>query len=256
LLWREIYEELKRNISHPGIGYSYIRGNWEYILKDWHVEKLHRPADEYTIDANANVELVKKIIVKHTYNLVFDFLTFVIRHNKCPYQFEKRIDFALKKGLAAYEVVSEGPTIIPRSTVEQGDAIRNAFSRLSQEGFDGARVHLQNSADALNAGDFAGSIRESVHSVESVARTLNPDAASTLAPALNALEEKVKIHPALKEGFKKLYGYTSDENGIRHALLEGEVDVDSDDAIFMIGACASFVSYLIGKARGVGMLNK
>jgi hypothetical protein len=59
----------------------------------------------------------------------------------------------------------------------------------------------------------------------------------------------------MKEGFVKLYGFTSDQNGIRHPLLEkGEANVDETDALFMIGACAAFVSYLINKSRAAGLL--
>jgi hypothetical protein len=66
--------------------------------------------------------------------------------------------------------------------------------------------------------------------------------------ALARLENPAKIHPALKRGFGNLYGYTSDESGIRHALLDdGTANVDEADALFMIGACAAFVSYLINK---------
>jgi hypothetical protein len=31
-------------------------------------------------------------------------------------------------------------------------------------------------------------------------------------------------------------------------------DVDESDALFMIGACSAFVSYLINKSRTVGLL--
>jgi hypothetical protein len=38
--------------------------------------------------------------------------------------------------------------------------------------------------------------------------------------------------------------------GGRHALLEAsDPAVDETDALFMIGACAAFVSYMINKAR-------
>ena len=57
-------------------------------------------------------------------------------------------------------------------------------------------------------------------------------------------------HRALQEAFSKLYGYTNDENGIRHALLdEGAADVDLDDAVFMFGACASFAAYLVNRHK-------
>jgi len=59
----------------------------------------------------------------------------------------------------------------------------------------------------------------------------------------------------LKRGFTAIYGFTSDEQGIRHSLLEKESPtVDEADAQFMIGACSAFVSYLISKARSVDLL--
>ena len=41
----------------------------------------------------------------------------------------------------------------------------------------------------------------------------------TLGPALGKLERSVRIYPALRIGFDKLYSFTNDESGIRHALL-------------------------------------
>ena len=89
------------------------------------------------------------------------------------------------------------------------------------------------------------------NAVESVARTIDPEAGKTLGPALKSLEkEGVLNHRALQDGFSKLYGYTSNENGIRHALLdEGAADVDLDEAVFMFGACASFAAYLVNRHK-------
>jgi hypothetical protein len=65
----------------------------------------------------------------------------------------------------------------------------------------------------------------------------------------------VRIHPALGKGFGSLYGFTSDEKGIRHALLDKPgAEVDETDALYMVGSCAAFVSYLINKARQAGLL--
>ena len=53
------------------------------------------------------------------------------------------------------------------------------------------------------------------------------------------------LHPALKDAFSKLYGYTSNEQGVRHALLDRtDAQAGQDEAVFMLGACASFASYL------------
>jgi hypothetical protein len=82
--------------------------------------------------------------------------------------------------------------------------------------------------------------------------------ASTLSSRwFSKLEKKVNIHGGLKAGFKSIYGYTSDQNGIRHPLLdEPEANVNETDALFMLGACAAFVSYLINKARSAKLLDE
>lgn len=108
---------------------------------------------------------------------------------------------------------------------------------------------------ALTAGNYTSSIRESIHAVESVARFLEP--AGDLSKALGNLEKSASIHGALKGGFVSIYGYTSNEQGVRHSLIDSpSANVDETDALFMIGACASFVSHLTGKARSAGLLKK
>jgi hypothetical protein len=89
--------------------------------------------------------------------------------------------------------------------------------------------------EALNSGRFADSVRESVHAVESVARVLSKDASATLAPALQELEKGNSMHPAFKRALSQLYGYSSNEGGIRHSLLEDEAHVNMHDALFMLG---------------------
>ena len=59
----------------------------------------------------------------------------------------------------------------------------------------------------------------------------------------------------MKVGFTKLYGFTSNEQGIRHPLLDvPAAKVDEADALFMIGAYSVFVSHLTSKARTAGLL--
>lgn len=53
------------------------------------------------------------------------------------------------------------------------------------------------------------------------------------------------MHPAFKESFKKLYGYASDEKGVRHALLEDPAKVDEADAHFMLITCSAFVNFTV-----------
>ena len=53
--------------------------------------------------------------------------------------------------------------------------------------------------------------------------------------------------------FARRYGYTNDEQGIRHALTRrAAANVGLDEAMFMFGACASFAAYLANKHRQAG----
>ena len=117
----------------------------------------------------------------------------------------------------------------------------------------GAGAHLRDAAQHMNAEQYADSIADSIGAIESVARSIEPKASRSLGPALDSLENAgVLRHRALKEAFKKLYGYASDEPGIRHApVFETKADVGLDEAILMFGACASFAAYLARKHREV-----
>jgi hypothetical protein len=144
---------------------------------------------------------------------------------------------------------------IPIGSDAERETLARAFADVAAFEFHGARAHLRNAGSELTAGNYGPSIRESIHAVEAVARVLE-SRGQTLGPALSKLEKSVRIHPALRNGFSSLYGFTNDEKGIRHALLDEPVaQVDETDALYMLGSCAAFVSYLINKARQAGLLD-
>jgi hypothetical protein len=100
--------------------------------------------------------------------------------------------------------------------------------------------------------DYRNSIKESISAVESACQTITGERKATLGDALNRIETHMHLHGALKSGFKKLYGYTSDEDGIRHAILD-EKDISFSDAKYMLVSCSSFTNYLIGKVAELGI---
>ena len=116
---------------------------------------------------------------------------------------------------------------------------------------DGASAHLRQAAEHINAGQHADAIADSIHAVESVARRIDPESNKDLAHALDSLERSgVLKHRGLKKAIGALYGYASNQPGIRHALVfEDAADVGLDEAILMFGACASFAAYLTEKHR-------
>lgn len=121
--------------------------------------------------------------------------------------------------------------------------------------FEGCRSHIKKGLSLLSdreKPDYKNSIKESISAVESICQIICKDDKATLGKALNKLEESgIKLHKSLKEAFSKLYGYTSDEGGIRHAEGLFESNVSFEDAKFMLVTCCAFVNYLISTCKGI-----
>jgi hypothetical protein len=115
--------------------------------------------------------------------------------------------------------------------------------------FKPVSLHIKQALDLFadrKSPDYRNSIKESISAVESMCKLITGDDKATLGTVLKRLEDKVGLHRALKKAFDSLYGYTSDEGGIRHALLE-ESDLKSEDAYFMLVTCSAFINYLKAK---------
>ena len=224
----------------------WIGGDWKEILFAVHLQFHERPWDEWDTEFRRVCKELRHEIETKPFNKVFDLIQFVLRYSLCPPEFISDTKHTFAKCRLAYTIdFGPPPTILPAATPEEGGAVVDALGTLRQAGLDGSAAHLRKASERINAGDWAGSVRESIHAVESVARQLDPGAETTLGPALSALEKRGAVHPVLKDAFSKLYGYTSDEQGVRHALLDQtKAQVGQDEAVFMLGACASFASYL------------
>ena len=247
-LWSLLYKQVKEVPDFPGS--SNFDYPWSAILLSIHEDVLHLPADEFGTWYSSFIGLYKPIFGGAPFNEVFDLLQAMMRHSACPPEFTQSVSRAFREYHLAYVVeIRPPPTIYPAATEEEGEAVLRATAEFSAAGLAGAASHLRQASDCIGRGDFPGAVRESIHAVESTARQIDPNA-RTLEPALKSLEQAKALHPALKQAFSKLYGYTSDEQGIRHALIDNpQANVGQDEAVFMLGACASFSSYLARKHR-------
>lgn len=189
--------------------------------------------------------MIADLTKQATVGQFFDLIEFFLTHPNVSSYFKADIEKYLAKGKAAYRVFDG--EIAAVGTDEQAQAVTGAVNNPCIT--DAARTHLIQAGVKLKAGEWADSIRESIHAVESIAVKFSSNS-TTLGAALAELEKSAHLHGALKSAFVKLYGYTSDQEGIRHAIVfEGEVNVDEADAIFMLGACAAFVSYLLARLQ-------
>lgn len=123
-------------------------------------------------------------------------------------------------------------------SIEEAQALPGKFSVVSEH----LTKAVQLMSDRKNP-DYRNSIKESISAVESMSSLLAGTKTADLTAALRILEKRHRLHGALRKGFETLYGFTSDADGVRHALLE-ESNLTFADAKFMLVACSAFVNYL------------
>lgn len=171
---------------------------------------------------------------------VYDFLEFTLGIEKSN-SMNERLNNILERELAGYRFISG--SIVPVTDQQEIKSIEQA---MTAGPFAGVEAHLSSSIEHLSRKqnpDYRNSIKESISAVESLAKELTGNPKATLGQALSILEKEGKIHPALKSSLTALYGYTSDEGGIRHAMLE-EPELSASDAKFILVACSAFINYM------------
>ena len=250
-----LFRSIEASTSYRG-AYRYVTEPWSSVLFQKHTHIDLGPPDRFSSGFDSTVETLKQTCLHAPFNKVLDLLEFFVRESETPKGLRKALNVEFERYSAPYRITDPGPCIIPTATREEGLAVARAFADLAGDAFAGARKHLREAGVYLGQpGKQADSVRESIHAVEAVCRVLANQPKATLDDALKVLASKVELHGGFRKALGNLYGYTSDEEGIRHSLLEdGNAKVDLADAQFMFGACASFVSYLIGKARTAGVI--
>ena len=174
---------------------------------------------------------------------VYDFVEFVAQsdtEDSRKTQFQQRINLFLEREVSAYRFVA-GP-ITQITGQEEVDAIEEATATKTGPVSDHLNRALQLLSDRRSP-DYRNSIKESISAVEAQVKFTMGVEKGTLGDLLRQLTRKSPLHPALETAFEKLYGYTSDAEGIRHALLS-EDRVTFEEAKFMLVACSAFINYV------------
>lgn len=195
------------------------------------------------IDTNQDNEvacILKNWFFNSSWYHVYDIVELVYGKYKKG-RLQNEINKVLEEEMSAYRIVS-GKLIQISSTQE----ILEIESVLVDDNFPGVKEHLSTALDLMAKKpkpDYRNSIKESISAVESMARVVTGDPGAMLSDALTKLFKHKKLHPALKTGFVSLYGYTSDSDGIRHALMD-EPTLTAADARYFMVSCSAFVNYL------------
>jgi hypothetical protein len=244
LLYYYISLEIDREV---GLRYDYFSKKWERVARDLWVLFLKKSAADFQIQRGEWRNLLQVFISRENIGQLFDLVEFFLRHKNCSEELKQELAQSFVSARSAYRIF-DNQYIAAIGTEEQAGAFQRAINDAELKNATAVRAQLIKAGVALRNAEWANCVRESIHAVEATAVRLAPET-KTLGAALGALEKRGHLHGGLKAAFGALYGYSSDEEGVRHALVfENDSKVDETDALFMLGACASFVSYLLSRS--------
>ena len=250
-LWNALTASYWDNISKYWISYF---PDMEILIKKIWVDHFKQPLDTLENAWSKTYKKIRKIFYNYEWYEVYDFIEFIVY--SYPYKDDNQ-DFMdlcnsfLERELSAYRFI--GGKITQITSEEEISEIEEALE--ISKPLKAVNTHLKTALDLLadrKSPNYRNSIKESISAVEAICNLITKEKNTTLGQALKKIEDKVGLHSALKSAFSSLYGYTSDADGIRHALLD-EPTLYFEDAKFMLVSCSTFINYLIVKASKAGI---
>ena len=255
-LWNLFYSLYQDNT------YGYWESVTPFVAR--HFRKV--PLDDLPRQNSGCCKWLKEYFFSIEWYKAYDFLEFLVENHGASSQIvfasgrththpieNDQLMFAanviLEEELSGYRFVAG--VLSPITTPVEVEAIEEAAGAATSKGFQGAHEHLTNALRLLGKKpkpDYRNSIKESISAVESVAKLISGEDAGGLEKALTKLSGVAGIHGALKSGFLKLYGYSSAEDGIRHAILE-ETSVGFIEAKYMLVGVRLILPIEFGKNR-------
>ena len=256
-----LWDGLKLYVLDHLSKYDQYRSDTEFdliCLSLWH-KHFKLPVDtipEY--DTTSERFIRDRFFSGHWYE-IYDLLEFIANFDSDSLKidthgFKEFCNGIFEREFSGYRFIDD--LISPITNQHEIEEIETAINQSENfSALKGVNIHLKSALHKLSdkkAPDYRNSIKESISAIESVAKSISGDAKDSLGVALDKIKGKIKLHSALERGFKQLYGYTSDSDGIRHALMEDH-NCDFEDAKYMLVSSSAFINYLIVKADKAGL---
>ena len=165
-------------------------------------------------------------------------------------ELEEEINQVLEEEKSGYRMLDG--LITPITNKSELDSLKESMSTK----YISVNTHMEKALQLFSqrkSPDYENSIKESISAVEAMCCIITGETGSqaTLGKTIKKLKDKgIHIHPAMESAFSSLYGYTSDEDGIRHGSI-GFTNAPAEDAKYMLISCSAFINYLIEKSAKI-----
>lgn len=159
--------------------------------------------------------------------------------------FENHINEVLEREKSAYRFIAGKLTPITNEVEMQ--ELKHAAKHVDR--FAPVAEHVKTALGLYSKKpqpDYRNSIKELISAVECAAKITTGLPNASLGEAIKEIDRRHSLHEAFKKGILQLYGYTSNEGGIRHSLTEA-TNIDEADARYMLVSCSAFANFLISR---------
>ena len=199
-------------------------------------------------DLKHNLDIFRKWFNHVEWYKIYDFVEIYLAFLR-PQEYEdakKNFNNVLTWENAGYRVV--GKRVEPITNDSEISCVEQA----EQTPYSNVNLHIQKAAELFARRplpDYENSIKESISAVEAICSIITGASGkdATLGRTIKKLKDRgVHIHPSMEKALSSLYGYTNDENGIRHGGIDF-TNAPAEDAKYMLVSCSAFVNYLIEK---------
>lgn len=254
-IWNALFNVFWMQISGIFFGRDQTQDIIILINDIWN-KYFKKQVDTIPVYSGQVKSVLKEYYFQLTWNEVYDFLEFIINNYRIESENKRFINICnhvLKEEHSAYRII-EGK-ISPITSEVEIKEIEEAIN--DKDNFKTISEHLGTALVLLSdrkTPDYRNSIKESISAVESICKILAKDEKAKFEDALKILENNIGLHGALKKAYSSLYGYTSDADGIRHALMD-EPNLSFEDAKFMLVICSAFVNYLKEKIVKISLVS-
>ncbi|MFQ1699204.1 AbiJ-NTD4 domain-containing protein [Loktanella agnita] len=230
--------------QHSIVGGTYSK-YFSNLTNDIWFNYFREPADSRPKYCGDAVKLIRGRFFEWKFYEVYEFVEFISArtpvNGKSKSRFTESANFILSREKSAFRFA--GNFLVKLSDENQLVEVAAA----SQSASEAVNEHIKLAAkhySNTNSPDYRNSIKESISAAEAAVSFVTGRKPSGISRPLKNIAATYQIHPALRDGFEKIYAWTSDDSGIRHSLMTKST-VTQEEARFMLISCSAFANYLL-----------
>ena len=249
--YRSLSQEIFPEIS-PYVNVS--RQYWQVVVTQFlKMGVEHAEPNGYGVSQEAGKKIKNIFLVRpwhESFNLmefIYPIMTRLLREHR-GYDFHPIFTATINQALEQENVgfrFMDGQ-FVPIQNQEEQETIERALDAP----YAGARKQIRRAVSLFSARpkpDYANSIKDSIGAVESICQEISGE--KRFSAAVDKLG--ISMHPAFQKATKQLYGFTSDEAGIRHASTgESSLHTNQATARYMLIVCSAMVNFITDQKRG------